>query len=258
MKHYLIGAGLAAVLSAGPVVAADMQVKAPVYKAQPAIVTYNWTSCYLGANVGYASANESWVEKTTSSRDFGNFEGSNSFNGGVVGGQIGCDYKLDGAWVVGIQGMYNWADLNESHPYIDDTRFTDGSKISSLATLTGRIGYLVRPQALLYIKGGAAWVRNTFTDTCAAPSVDGYVCPGVAKVTRSGWTLGGGLEYMLERNWSIYAEFNYMDFGRNIESLVYSSAPYGYNPEIKQSVQAIQVGLNYRFNIANTSVVSKY
>jgi opacity protein-like surface antigen len=31
---------------------------------------------------------------------------------------------------------------------------------------------------------------------------------------RVGWTVGGGLEYMFAKGWSVFGEYNYMDFGR--------------------------------------------
>ena len=33
-------------------------------------------------------------------------------------------------------------------------------------------------------------------------------------VDRSGWTVGGGLEWMFAPGWSVFGEYNYMDFGR--------------------------------------------
>ena len=57
MKIRIFGSlALLALGAAGPAVAADMSVRAPVYKAAPpAVVTaYNWTGCYVGAQAGYA------------------------------------------------------------------------------------------------------------------------------------------------------------------------------------------------------------
>ena len=42
--------------------AADMPVKAPVYKASVAAPVYSWTGCYFGANGGYAWAHTGIVE----------------------------------------------------------------------------------------------------------------------------------------------------------------------------------------------------
>jgi outer membrane immunogenic protein len=237
MRRILLAAGTVA-LSASVALAADLPAR-PIYKAPVAApVVSTWTGCYLGGNAGYGWAPKDWVFNTTP-------EGSGTATGGLAGGQIGCDYQFASNWVVGIQGMYDWANLNEDHLNTNNTAFTDSSKISSIATLTGRLGYLAQPATLLYIKGGAAWVRDTFTET--GPSSCGD-CPGVAKVTRSGWTVGGGLEYLWQRNWSVFVEYNYMDFGRRDVDLIFTDGDIEtYN--IKQSVQTIQVGVNYRFNM---------
>ena len=44
----LIGLG-----AGGPAWAADMRLKAPVYKAPPPVAAYNWTGCYVGGNAGH-------------------------------------------------------------------------------------------------------------------------------------------------------------------------------------------------------------
>ena len=60
---------------------------------------------------------------------------------------------------------------------------------------------------LLYVTGGGAWVRDEFN----------YSSPGIGTATtkqnRTGWTIGAGLEYGLSPNWSIAAQYNYIDLG---------------------------------------------
>jgi opacity protein-like surface antigen len=46
---------------------------------------------------------------------------------------------------------------------------------------------------------------------------------GSASNDRTGWTVGGGLEWMFAPNWSVFAEYNYMDFGR--ENINFTAAP---------------------------------
>jgi outer membrane immunogenic protein len=220
--------------------AADLPSKTPVYKA-PAVVpapVQTWTSCYVGGNGGYG-----WTNKQWHSDEFGYDAGSHTGTGAVGGGQIGCDYQT-GQFVFGVQGMFDWADLTGSHTFPGNTHYTEHSKVSWLATLTGRFGFVVQPASLLYLKGGAAWVRDTFTETCAV-SYDAE-CPSEAKVTRSGWTIGGGWEYQFMPNWSVFVEYNYMDFGRHTSSLV-SRDGYPWDVAIKQDVQTASVGVNYRF-----------
>jgi outer membrane immunogenic protein len=234
--HFAALAAVAAIGFTSVASAADLPVKAPIYKAPAAVAVYNWSGCYVGGNVGLGWAHKDWFDPQVPAD-----EGSNTSTGILGGGQIGCDYQT-GQFVFGVQGMFDWADLDGSHQYTSIPSVIDHSKVSSLATLTGRIGYAVQPAALIYLKGGAAWVRDTFTET--APFV-GY--PGEAKVTRSGWIIGGGVEYRFMPNWSAFVEYNYMDFGSRTSTLVYANATT-YDYSIKQDVQTVLVGVNYRFS----------
>jgi outer membrane immunogenic protein len=214
--------------------AADMPVKARPMPMVAPVAT--WTGCYIGANVGYGWANKNWQDPQVANFD----AGSSTATGGLGGGQIGCDYQT-GQFVFGVQGMFDWASLTGNNLYTGTTTETLSSKVSSVATLTGRVGYAVQPITLLYIKGGAAWVRDTFTD--ADPTAP---YSGDAKSTRSGWTLGAGLEYQFAPNWSVFGEYNYMDFGRSTSTLNFNPGTYDY--DIRQNVQALQLGINYRFS----------
>ena len=55
MKKLLLGVAASATLIAAPALAADMPLKAP---APAAVVAYNWTGLYIGANAGWVSENE--------------------------------------------------------------------------------------------------------------------------------------------------------------------------------------------------------
>ena len=89
------------------------------------------------------------------------------------------------------------------------------------ATLTGRVGYAIVPQALLYVKGGAAWARATYSDV--DPSGTTYApFSGQASATPSGWTIGGGTEYAFRPNWSVFVEYDYIDLGSRNVALTYN------------------------------------
>jgi opacity protein-like surface antigen len=81
--------------------------------------------------------------------------------------------------------------------------------------LTARLGYVDGP-LLMYAKGGAAWMgaRYTLESQSGYSSADGGV-NGIAffHTTRSGWTVGGGIEYLLSSTWSAKAEYSFLDFG---------------------------------------------
>ncbi|MGQ0681449.1 outer membrane protein [Bradyrhizobium sp.] len=261
MKTKLIGV-LTGVLSlgvAGAATAADMAVKARPAPPPPPVV-YNWTGCYIGGNVGggWASTSQDRVAianvgPVVPAQPYGSSEGSDF----VGGGQIGCDFQFGGNWVIGIQGMYDYARIESSHILPPFPTFTMFNTTKDIWTVTGRIGYLFAPQLLGYVKGGGAWTRQDHVLNGAGPPV--FNSENAFNVDRSGWTVGGGLEWMFAPGWSVFAEYNYMDFGTKDVTFVTAPGSVG-NPDIlrtKLEVSTALVGVNYKFNFGGP-VVAKY
>ena len=78
--------------------------------------------------------------------------------------------------------------------------------MNTILLLTGRVG-MTFDRMLLYVTGGGAWVRDKFTNTRGRCRVTSD------KQNRTGWTVGAGIEYGLTPNWSIAAQYNYIDLG---------------------------------------------
>ena len=211
------------------VLAADLgrRVPAPAPAYVPPPVQYLWTGCYVGGNVGGA-----WTHvEVTDLNTGGTASGSNS--GFAGGGQVGCDYQA-GAWVFGLRNMLDATSLSSSRAFdvgsIDShTRWFD--------TLTARGGYLVQPNFLLYLQGGAAWAQRQVT---VFDAVGAQV--GEASRTRTGWTVGGGAEWMFAPHWSVFAEYNFMGFGTQD-----ASCGGVCNVSAKANIQDALVGVNYKF-----------
>jgi outer membrane immunogenic protein len=184
MKKIVISIAAIAAFT-GSAIAADM---APRYaKAPPPapVTVYNWTGCYVGGNVGGGWAR---TDQTRVSRlgvlfpaDYGSSDNSQV----IGGGQIGCDYQFAGNWVVGIQGMYDYARIGSSHALPAFPTFTSVNETKDVWTVTGRVGYLFVPQLLGYIKGGGAWTRQD--NIVVQPS--GALSETALGVNRSGWTV---------------------------------------------------------------------
>jgi len=122
------------------------------------------------------------------------------------------------------------------------------SKISWLTTATGRVGYTVVPQALLYAKGGAAWVKvhddRSGPNPFAPPAIFSQATPDR---TVNGWTVGAGLEYLLAPNWSVFAEYNYIDLGTTKPTFIRNTDQATLFVDVRREVHAVWIGLNYRF-----------
>jgi len=248
---------LAALVIGGSAWAADVSSKAPptAPAAAPAAPPISWTGCYVGGNIGAGSASKDWANPTSTvfAGEPGD-HGKADFGGFVGGGQIGCDYHFSGTWLtLGIQGLFDGADLKGNVVDTQDSDFDLITNVRWFATLTGRVGFTVQPTWLLYIKGGAAWVRDHHLTTDLGVPFD------VADVTRTGWTIAGGAEWMFLPNWSFFLEYDFMDFGTR--TIPFALADHGGLSEtwdIKQNVQVLLAGVNFRFNWGKTPIVARY
>jgi outer membrane immunogenic protein len=154
--------------------AADMAVKAPIYKAPPVVDYDPWTGFYIGANVGYSWSK--W-DSTSLAAIFPTGAGfttaaSPSVNGWLGGFQAGYNWRVNRTWLVGLEGDIQISgerassdgvatsaripefgfDFND----IFTTRVSNSWKFPWFGTLRGRIGALVDPETMLYATGGLA------------------------------------------------------------------------------------------------------
>ena len=197
----LAGLGLAAAL-ATPAAAADMSYPAPAATYAPAPI-FTWTGFYLGANAGYG-----WGEADYSSDIDG-------FLGGI---QAGYNFQLSGPFVIGVE-----ADIQYSN--IESSVFT----LDYFGTVRARAGFAV-DQFLLYGTGGLAYGRGT------------YELGGLSNdQTNIGWTVGDGAEYAIDMNWSVKAEYLYVDLGSETYTTVAGPIDVGLTSNI------LRAGVNYRF-----------
>jgi outer membrane immunogenic protein len=240
IKSAFLAVGITIALSQ-VALAADLPRKAyaPLPPPPP---PYVWTGCYLGANVGGAWSH---IEVT----DVSSGATASRSNSGVAGGgQIGCDYQM-GAWVVGIRNMLDATGLNGSRTFSDGLLSgTINSHVHWFDTLSARGGYLVQPNVLFYAQGGAAWSRASIDFVNTAGSQVGEISK-----SKTGWTVGGGVEWMFIPHWSLFLEYNFMGFGTNSNAFqacsVINAALICSNGTFtgKANLQDVLVGVNYKF-----------
>lgn len=236
MKKFLLSASAIVAVAAASTsaFAADLPArtytKAPVYTA-PAVV-YNWTGFYIGGHVGGAFGDSNSL-----------IGDSGRFMGGVQGG---FDYQFATNWVLGIEANYSWMGSNNT-----GLQFSNGTIVSGnndqLGSVTGRLGYTWGP-TMLYAKGGYAWRGNNDIFISPAP-VAAAVIDGNSK---SGYTVGGGLEYMFTPNWSGKIEYQYYNFGNT--TIASTNIPGSGVASFNNDEHTIKAGLNYRFGWGGPTV----
>jgi outer membrane immunogenic protein len=252
---------IAAFWICGSASAADMPLKTPVgvLAVIPATPVPSWTACYIGGNIGGGWALKDWASPSNDLDGGGILgdRGTAALGSFVGGGQIGCDYQFAGSWVIGIQGLVDGADLKGNILDSVASNLDLGTRIDWFAAVTGRLGYALIPSGLLYVKGGVAWVRDRHAvlDQSLGLTVES------ADATRTGWAAGVGFEYMFLPNWSAFVEYDYMGFGTKTVSFTAPGGSFSETWDIRQNVQAVVVGLNFRFNFGKApaeAVVAKY
>ena len=237
MKRILI-AGALALAAGGQALAADLPPGPPPPRAPATYVpvpvpVFTWTGIYLGINGGYAFGDSNW--STPGLVPTGNF----STDGFLVGGTVGGNYQW-GQFVLGIEGDWDWQDLNGT------TFVTGGSacglgcetKSDWLATIRGRAGY-AWDRVLFYGTGGAAF-GNLQAAVGALP---------FSSSTQTGWTAGAGIEVAFTPNLTGKIEYLYVDLGNQSCGAANCFSVSGVGPVTTVSLteNVVRAGINYKF-----------
>ena len=213
MKRLLLaGAALLSLMTAAS--AADLAAR-PYTKAPPLSPAYNWTGFYIGVMGGYA------------------FDSGNG--GGFGGGTIGYNWQAPGSqFVFGIEIDAAGASIKDSlSGVIFGVLTTVESKVEALGSVTGRVG-IAADAALFYAKGGYAWANNKLSVSGIVNGSDSHV--------HSGYTVGGGIEYMFAPNWSAKAEYMFT----HLEGQTYNLGGLAIDAGTGE-FSSVKVGINYHF-----------
>jgi outer membrane immunogenic protein len=222
--------------------AADLPERA-TYRAPPAPIA-NWTGFYVGLGLGarwdnvdgsVSAATNNGINILCAPGTIGPCTGTQLDDASFrISGYLGYNWQVSPSWVVGIEGDFGWADNKKTlqgaiypggnFPFYLTQRTDDFFTFKSNwdGGIRGRIGYLINPSALLFAAGGVQWMQIETESRCGVLS---DCLPGVfaflfapANIshteTRVGWTIGGGIEWMVTPNWLVRGEYRYADFGR--------------------------------------------
>ncbi len=246
MRHLAWAIALAGSVAACP---------APALAADP--MRYDWSGFYIGAHLGVG------LQLSDIADPFGAslYGDTARAPGPIAGGQAGYNWQL-GRTLLGIEADVSWADFFGTNTcfaysgfYVSANCVADAH---ALGTLSGRLGWILGADGgtLLYGKAGGAWMSGDVSSTTNADAGTPTTSSGTS---RFGWMLGAGTERMLSRQWSVKAEYDYLNFGSSG-----LTAPQGFfqpvpsaDPNavvavgptatsIAQDTHLLKLGLNYR------------
>jgi outer membrane immunogenic protein len=150
--------------------------------------------------------------------------------GVVAGGQLGYDWQW-GHLVAGGELDLSYTDLSGTRvaPVFNVPDNLHQSFASHLlATVRGRIGYARGPW-LVYATGGLALADLTVSDTATSAAVG--TAQSSSHELRPGWTVGGGVEWMVMPRWSVKAEYLHADLGTLTDQHVFPGAACGVDSQ---------------------------
>ena len=262
----LLGVAFGALAVATSAMAADLPVKAPVYKA-PVVAPYNWTGWYAGANIGYSwgRARGDFDEPTLAVFGFTSFSDSLRPDGLIGGVQLGYNWQNDNKWVFGLEADFQGSaekdskdrdplsftiDFNEV-PVTTTVNQSLEAKIKWFGTLRARAGVLLTPTVLLYGTGGLAYgkIEGSSRVTVSSPLLGTASSSFGESKTKFGWTLGAGVEGAIPntRDWTWKLEYLYVDLGSlsgaGTDPII---GPYSWSAKFTDNI--VRVGVNYRFS----------
>lgn len=199
-------AGVAVVALSNSAFAADLIIapSAPEPIAMD-VSSSDWSGFYAGVHSGYG-----WGELTVDDTTTSDIEG---WLGGV---QAGYNVQMDSI-LLGVQ-----TDIAITNIGLDDV---DTANLDWLGSTTARLG-VVAGDFVPYVKGGVAYGGATFDGAGAEDSQ-----------THVGWTVGGGVEFAVAENMTVFGEYNYYDLG----SQTYDGS------DVALTTQVVKAGLNFKF-----------
>jgi outer membrane immunogenic protein len=277
MKKLTWSAAFAAVvLVAGPAMAADMPVKAPA----PAVVGYDWTGFYIGVNAGYSWGRAKWDNCVTGSGYFAQSsrdsicsaghgrDDSDNFTGGGQIGYLGMGGPLPfigGRYVFGFEADFQYFKVDPSrsisitYPDFAPTGYslTQSASTDWLATFRYRSGVAYN-NLLLYTTYGLAVTELkssfSFRDDFPVAGTISHTASGSRSDVWLGWAAGGGAEWGITRNWTLRAEYLYvqfkgMDFTSNnlvsTAGVTFPNETFIQKTELRAHIA--RAAINYRF-----------
>jgi opacity protein-like surface antigen len=226
---------------------------------------WSWTGFYLGGQVGGAAGSATFADPAGPSI-FGDDVTTPGF---LAGGEIGYNWQLPNSnWVLGVDAAANWLAADGTNTCLASSGLFVSANCRAQPDMTGelaaRVGwsYGYFSHSLLYIKGGAAFVRNRVDIATNATGDFAGLNPLTtsSSFTKVGWTVGTGVEHAITPAWSVKLEYDYISVGGETVATppgllqpipgvgLYDLTPAG-TTRVTQNIQQAALGLNYKIGM---------
>jgi outer membrane immunogenic protein len=242
MKWGAVIGGIAlAALAAVPARAADMTVSPRAIPATSGYIPaqFFWTGFYLGAGIGDGWGTAPFIDPFNPAGT----AASPSIKGFLVSGVMGINYQISSV-VIGVESDFTGTWIKGSAtdaPPAPNLPNTLTTQVFWTGSIVGRVGWAF-DRVLVYGRGGVGfdYDRNTVGQASSLGSA-------VGSAYRTGWTVGGGVEYAITEHWTGRLEYDYFKFPSKAISFqgntnpIFGGAPVGLN------LSEIKVVMAYKF-----------
>jgi outer membrane immunogenic protein len=151
---------------------------------------------------------------------------------GTMGGlEAGYNWQTGGL-VLGIEAEQNFGGVRYKTDMFGIPTSTD---VTGLGSVRGRIGWAAAPSLMIFATGGLGWGND---------KISGSAFGGSSSYSKevTGFAGGAGLEYKLDRNWSLKGEWIRYELG-SVDLTPVGAAGVDY----RNTVDSFKLGLNYKF-----------
>lgn len=228
--------GAAVLIAAAPKIALGADKYAPPPEPLENTEHYSavqyWQGLYLGASVGYG-----WGE-SEHNYDRNNNHGlaTRDVDGALATLTLGYNHMFAPGFLVGIEGDLGIMNLDGDDQVIFDGHVWKTQYGGFWGTLRGRAGW-VWDRALIYGTAGLAFME---VDEVGIGDAAGQTATNQS--FKTGWVVGGGVEYAFTPKITGKVEYLHMDFGRH-DGLSENQETFYFD----NTVDVVRTGLNFKF-----------
>lgn len=256
MKIFQIVAGLLLTLFASSAAYAGGDLTDYSYTPPPPAARAcggGFSGFYAGGILGFGGL--------SSKTDVGPLGLKDNDKGFTIGGVSGYNWQCDGR-LVGIETDISYFNADTSMGVSCpgcETSIRFGSEINWYGTLRARVGLVGDENFLVFATGGLAY--GGVDHSIRSNGFNGINFSQSDSDTSVGWTVGGGVEYLLSDNWAFRADALYIDLGSQDHTYTADGGCEGtctLRASYDDSFWVARVGLSYLFGATPASPAPEY